>query len=338
MRTGEWAFRYRLAVGSRGLSRKSWAQALQTQDNIATGDRRRDSISAPYSEGAVEGCGSADTPVSRCESSFKIGAGHLMPSIPRSDLDEEIFATIRSAFTARLPLKGQGKTGCSPIFVIGLPETGTRVVASILSRHPAVALPAENGTFADVLCKVTGKAMIDADAIRRIVGVSADRIGRAYVQAAYRGGKGDGLHVVEEHALNFLYVGFILQALPHARVLCVRRGAMDSAWNLYGQRLTAPFDYWGASTQEAARLVLLFQRLMGFWRQRFPGRIHEVTYEWLTADPETETRRMLAHCGLDWHPGCTLPTIENDIGRWRDCAGQLTPVIEFFAAHGITAD
>lgn len=305
-----------LPAGSRGLSRKSWTQALPRHEKFAADDQR-----AEWGE-----------------ASGRLGARRARASLPRSDLDEQIFDTIRSAFTGRLPLEGRGAVGYAPIFVIGLPETGTRTVASTLSRHPAVALAAENGAFADVLCRAARKTRIDADAICRIAGMSAERIGQAYLDAACRGGNADVIHNVDEQALNFLYVGFILQALPNARVLCVRRGAMDSAWNLFGRALAPPFDYWGASLQGAARLVLLFQRLMGFWRQRFPGRIHEITYEWLAADPEAETRRMLAHCGLDWHPACTMPPIGSDIGEWRDGADQSDAIIAFFAAHGITAD
>lgn len=305
-----------LPVGSRGLSRKSWTQALPRQQKFAADDQR-----AAYGEG-----------------SGRLDAGRARPSLPRSDLDEQIFNTIRDAFTGRLPMEGRGAAAYAPIFVIGLPETGTRTVASILTSHPRIGSSAENGAFVDVLCRAACKTRIDADAICRITGMSAERIGQAYLDAACRGGNDDVPHIVDEHALNFLYIGFILQALPNARVLCVRRGAMDSAWNLFNRALSPPFDYWGASLQEAARLVLLFQRLMGFWRQRFPGRIHEITYEWLAADPEAETRRMLAHCGLDWHPACTTPPIGSDIGKWRDGADQSEDIIAFFAAHGITAD
>lgn len=311
---------------------------MQRHGILAAGDEPPSSTSGACLAAIVEERVVADVEAGFCEGSGKLLAASDIPPAPRPDLDELVVASIRKAFSGRLPLKGRGVADCTPLFVVGLPETGTRTVASLLSRHPAVGLAAGEGAFAHMLCQAIGSPTVDAGALCQIVGMSSEKIGRAYLEAARpRGGNGP-MHFVDEQAINFLYVGLILQALPRARVLCVRRGAMDSVWNLFGHPLAPPFDYWGATLQRAARLVLLVQRLMGFWRQRFPGRIHEITYEWLVADPETETLRMLAHCGLDWHLACTLPAVEGDIGKWRDTPDQIEAITEFFAANGIPAD
>lgn len=260
-------------------------------------------------------------------------------------VEEALFEALRRTFARELPLAGASTAAASPLFVVGLPSTGTALVESILAAHPAVASRAASGAMVGALRQSTATEAglpIDAPAIARLAGRSADTLGRSYLA---RAGAMPGVRFVDGEAMNFLYVGAIAQALPRASIVCVQRGAMDSVWRIFTQRLSSVGRglEWSNSLMETARYVLLFQRLEAFWRQRFPGRIHELSYELLLADRDVQTRRMLAYCGLQPDPAClaaaaSAQSDEGAVGAWRPYEAHLGEVADFFTANGIPID
>lgn len=260
-----------------------------------------------------------------------------------ADPSEAIFQAVRRLFAQRLPLVPGGLVDAGPVFVVGLPLTGTSLVSRIVQAHPRIMEAGASDALVRALLGTSGATRLTAAAIHQLEGEGADGIAQRYLDTCRAAPDTQSDRFVDHQPLNFLFVGFILQALPRASILCVRRGAMDSAWNLFSGAIPDPFAQWVQSTESAAMLVLEFQRLMEFWRQRFPGRIHDVHYEWQLADPEVETRRLLAPCGLEWHAECTIPEAvlreaRDDCGRWRPYSAQLAEVAELFARHGIPLD
>lgn len=252
--------------------------------------------------------------------------------------DAAVFECLREAFVRGLPLRGDGILDAEPLFIVGLPWTGIALVERILGGHPDLQIGGSVPVMPLAAEKVAQQAGsgLDIATIQALGGKSAADLGQTYLDGT---GPAVGRRV-DSFPLNFLYIGWIAQAFPKASIVCLRRGAMDSVW---GNFRHASEDYgWAGDLMDAAGYVLLFQRLMAFWRQRFPGRIHEVTYEFLMADPEVQSRRMLAFCGLEWNAACAenaLPTPDDGaIGAWRAYESHLGEVMAFFAANGIPLD
>lgn len=275
--------------------------------------------------------------------------------------DEAVFDAVRRAFAGPLPLQADSTIKDAPLFIVGLPRTGTTLVDRIVSSHHAVTSAGELQAMplaAKQLSQTGSRMVLDPETIGALTGASAQVLGELYLGRARQNAGAHSLLFTDKFPLNFLYIGWILQAFPNAKVLCLRRGAMDSVWSNYKHlfAIESPYYRWSYDLMDTARYVLLFQRLMAFWRQRFPGRIHEVTYEWLVADQEANTRKMLAHCGLEWDAACldfqnntaavSTPSAQQvrepinarAVGRWRAYETQLGEVMEFFTANGIPLD
>lgn len=275
--------------------------------------------------------------------------------------DEAVFEGLRRAFARELPLVGDSAIADAPLFVVGLPRTGIGLVERILSSHSQISSAGELPAMPLAVKQMAGTSshvLLDVPTVAAMSGQSAHALGAQYLARARQNAGAHRARFVDRFPLNFLYIGWIVEALPKADIVCVRRGAMDSVWSNFRHPFAtgSPCYGWSYDLMDMARYVLMFQRLMAFWRQRFPGRIHEVSYEHLVADQEVQTRRMLAHCGIAWDPACLElhcnlsegatpraqqvrePFNPRAAGMWRAYETQLSEVMDFFTANGIPLD
>lgn len=238
-----------------------------------------------------------------------------------------------------------GNPDARMVFVVGMPRTGTTLVDRILSSHPAVRSLGERFDFPRLLKMASGTRSplpLDPATVEASRAIDWARLGAGYLAAVGPAGPG-ATKLVDKFPHNFLYLGFILRALPNASVVCLRRERLDTCVANYRQ-LLAPeqplFDY-SFDLLDTGRYVLGFERLMEHWHRMFPGRILEVGYEALVADQAMQSRRLLDHCGLEWDDACLAfhrneasvatasavqvrePLHGRSIGRWRDYAPQL---------------
>lgn len=260
--------------------------------------------------------------------------------------DAAAHEALRSAFAHRLPLRCDGTISDAPIFVIGLPRTGVNIVAQTLLAHRDIAAFRDDDAMMQAVMHLAGTPtppLSDTEVLKGLEGKSAQALGELYLSAQ---GKlaGRGARVVDASPLNFLAIGWIVEALPNASIVFLRRGTMDSLWSNYAHYHDpgGPLYGWANDPMDTARYIVSYQRLMAFWRQRFPGRLHEVAYELFLQDREVQTRRMLAHCGLAWDPACVgsleEPSGDGPAGRWRAYEAYLGEPMAFFSANGIPFD
>jgi tetratricopeptide (TPR) repeat protein len=203
---------------------------------------------------------------------------------------------------------GRGCSSTEPIFVIGMPRTGTTLVDRILSSHPSVTSAGELNNFGVALKRLSGSRTAPLIDIDTVVGASAldwERLGNAYL-ASTRPVAGHTRHFVDKLPHNFLYAGFIAKAFPEARIICLRRGAMDSCLANFRQlfALKSPFYDYSFDLLDTGRYYIQFERLMAHWSATFPDRIMHLRYEEIVDDQEGATRRLLEHCGLPWDDAC----------------------------------
>lgn len=208
--------------------------------------------------------------------------------------DEAFMARAAQTFGPELFARfaGCGDPSELPVFVIGMPRSGTTLVEQILGAHPRVFAAGELRTLGDL-----------AEPAERLTCEGLREAGRAYVARAAAIG-GAATRVVDKMPLNFMHAGFIHAALPRARIVHCRRDALDTAFSCY----TTLFDnHLGFSydLEELGRFYRAYERLTAHWRAVLPpAQFIEVEYERLVGDLEGEARRLIAFCGLPWDAAC----------------------------------
>ena len=191
------------------------------------------------------------------------------------DRDERIFRAVTESFDGQIASDRTGYESDEPIFVIGMPRTGTTLVDRIISSHPDVESAGELLNFGMSVkhnSGATSPSIINVDTIVAARQLDWRKLGETYLLST-RPGTGTRPHFVDKLPHNFLYAGFIAQALPNARIVCLRRNPMDTCLSNFRQ-LFAPkspyFDY-SFDLLDTGRYFVLFDRLMAHWEQYFPG-------------------------------------------------------------------
>jgi len=183
-------------------------------------------------------------------------------------------------------------------------------------------------------------------------------IGRDYLARAAHHRRMPERRFVDKFPGNFHYAGIAARALPNAAIVCLRRNPMDTVLANFRNLFAISSRYYDYSYDllDIAAYVAGFERLMALWRTALPGRILELRYEDIVADQEGATRRLLAHCELDWSDHCLdfhaqggavstpsaaqvrRPIYRDSVARWRKHEAVLAPVAAYFAERGIAID
>jgi tetratricopeptide (TPR) repeat protein len=188
----------------------------------------------------------------------------------------------------------------TPLFVIGMPRSGTTLIEQILSSHPAVAAGGELGFWHNV---------VSGWRISTIGAHEANMLAKA--AADYRGllrkiGP-EALRVTDKAPANVELLGVIALALPNARIVHCRRRAIDTCLSNYFTNFLERRE-WAWNRGDLVFFYRQYERLMDHWRRALSSnRFTEVEYETLIANPEAETRRLIAFCELDWNDACLAP-------------------------------
>lgn len=248
-----------------------------------------------------------------------------------------------------------------PIFVIGMPRTGTTLVDRILSSHPEVESAGELQAMPLAVKRIAGTAsrvVLDPETALKAASGDIGEVGRDYLRRAAHHLRGPAPRFADKFPGNFLYGGFIARALPNAKIICLRRHPMDTVLSNFRNLFAISSRYYDYSYDllDIAAYYARFHRLMAFWQEVLPGRILEVRYEDLVADQRGETQRLIAHCGLDWNEACLSfqdnaapvstpsaaqvrrPIYGDSVARWKRHAEALEPVRRFFAGASIEVD
>jgi len=189
------------------------------------------------------------------------------------------------------------------------PRTGTTLVDRIISTHKDVISCGELGAFSQLIKTATqskSRAVLDKETLEKTDLISLSDIGHDYWRTT------EGLRqgfdrMTDKMPLNFFYAGLIHRTFPDARIVALRRNAMDSCLSNYRQLFSTSYSYYNYtfSLERTAQYYRAFDDLMAFWRERLPqNRFMEIHYENIVFDQENQTRRLLEFCDLDWDENC----------------------------------
>jgi len=260
-----------------------------------------------------------------------------------------LFDRIEQAFSPELiaAKRGGGDPSTMPIFVIGMPRSGTTLVEQILASHPHVHGAGELRTLNDVVLTVRGTDGDVAPFPEFVPAMEAGglrALGGRYV-ALVRALAARRAHVTDKMPSNYYFAGLIHLALPNAKIIHTVRDPVDTCVSCFSKLFSAEQNH-TYDLAELGRYYRRYARLMGHWHRVLPrGRILDVRYEGVVADLEGEARRIIAHCGLPWDARCLAfhetdrpvrtasatqvrqPVYSGAIGRWRVYEEFLGPLL-----------
>lgn len=278
-----------------------------------------------------------------------------------SATDTGLMRAMAEAFAAQEPAQAAA-TAESPIFIVGLPRTGTTMVERILSSHPAVHAGGELTAIADTILTLTHRpqaAPADAHSIAaQIAGLDPGRIAAQYL-ARTRPFRRKGMRWTDKQLTNFLYVPLLSRAFPGARIVHLTRHPLGTCYAIYRTQFNTqfngsyPFAY---DLTEIAEFYVAYRRLMGHWHRVLPGCIFDVAYESLVTELEPTVHRLLDHLGLPFDPACLQfhrnpapvltassvqvrqPLYDSSLQRWKHYTEGLAPVRARLEAAGISIE
>jgi len=262
----------------------------------------------------------------------------------------------------------------APIFIVGLPRSGSTLIDRILGSHSRIRCAGELRHFAlaivDAVRRQDGAApQSRRELVARSASLDFAALGRDYLDRARRAmgagevGAGEvdagevaaGCRFTDKMPLNYLYCGLIARALPNARIVHVTRHPMAACYAIYKTLFADgyPFSY---DLAELAQYYAGYRRLMAHWSAMLPQRIHHMSYEELVADQLGQTRQLLQFCGLEWQDACAQfhlnpaptttasaaqvrrPIYDTSLQQWRHYRQQLAPLASQLRAAGIAIE
>lgn len=215
-----------------------------------------------------------------------------------------LFAGLRSWEAAagdEAPLDGAGDV--VPVFIVGMHRSGTTLLEHLLDGHRGIRGLGELYDFTSAMRHAADHhcpGVIDPRIVERAVQVDFSAAGKRYLDGIAWRLDGERFFT-DKLPSNFLNAGFICRALPNAKILHMVRDPMETCFSNLRELFSSanPYSY---DLLELADYFLEYQRLMKHWHARYPGRILDVDYAQLTADPEAQLRRVAAFCGFDFEP------------------------------------
>ena len=247
-----------------------------------------------------------------------------------------------------------GHESARPIFIVGMPRSGTTLTEQIISSHPSVYGAGELNLFSQAIHHVaeelqtSGREVRYPGFFRDLTGEQLRSVGERYL-ASIAEIENESAHVTDKMPHNFRSLGLIALAFPNATLIHCRRDPIDTCLSCWQQNFAMPHTY-STDLSDLGHHYREYERLMDHWRAILGERLYEIQYEDLVADQETKSRELIAHCGLEWDDRClefntqkrqvkTASVVQvrqgiytSSISKWRPYAPYLG---ELFEALGL---
>jgi tetratricopeptide (TPR) repeat protein len=249
---------------------------------------------------------------------------------------------------------GSGSVGLpdpAPIFIVGLPRSGSTLLEQVLASHSQVEGTSELPYLSRVALSLNSRradGLHYPEVLRELPDPAFREMGEAYMRQARLHRQTAKPRFIDKNPNNFPHVGLLALILPQARIIDARRHPLDATVSCYRQLFARgqPFTY---DLNELGEYWLQYQRMMDHWAEVLPGRVLTVQYEDVVADLPGQAARLLAFCGLPWEDGCLRfhateravrtpsaeqvrqPIYADAVGRWRRYEPHLGELLEVLA-------
>lgn len=249
------------------------------------------------------------------------------------------------------------QAGKTPIFIVGLPRSGTTLTDRIVSSHSEVVSVDETQYMPMAIRRASGihsEEKMTPDMIEAAAKLDIGEIGDGYLaNLSHR--LGDEPMFVDKLPFNILYLGFICKAFPDARIIHMTRNPMDACFAMYKQVFVGTYKF-SYSLENLGRFYVAYSRLVDHWKRTLGDRLIELRYEDLVTDQERQTRRLLDSLGLSFEDAClefdknrsataTASSVQvrekihtQSVYRWRHYEEQLQPLTAYLEDAGIGTD
>jgi len=272
-----------------------------------------------------------------------------------SERNAKVLKEIFTPETFKNTLSEAEKT-VTPIFIIGMPRSGTTLTEQIITSHPEV-FGADEIDYMTMFI-VNGVAVMTRkpylDGINEVTKEQLTQLSHSYQQRLQKFASGFNF-ITDKYLSNFLSIGLIKLILPWAKVISLWRHPMDNAFSIYRNYFLAqlPFCY---DLEDMAHYYHIYRGMMEFWDQLLPGFVCHVQYENLVENFDSEARRIIDFCGLKWNDACLEPdknkrnvmTLSQDqvrqpiynssIGKWKKYQQELAPFRKVIENYGYTIE
>lgn len=273
--------------------------------------------------------------------------------------DKKLFADVRQLFTQEIfNSQSNGCGNSEPIFIVGMPRTGTTLVEQILSSHSQVFAAGELQNFPLQVKRKTDSSaadLFDVNTLKASLQLDLSTLGSSYIDST-RPRTGHTQHFIDKLPLNFFFLGLIKLALPNAKLVCLRRDPMDTCLSNYRQMFALNFSHYSYNLDllDCGRYYIEFNQLMHHWKEVMPGAVHEVQYEELVEKPEKVSRELMAYCNLPWEEHClsfhqrqtsvaTPSAVQvrqgiytSSVNRWQSYSKAMKPLHELLKSAGLS--
>lgn len=194
----------------------------------------------------------------------------------------------------------------NPIFILGMPRSGTSLVEQIVASHSSVYGAGELPYVRQILNHISNSSDI-FETLRHIrdnCGTTAAILGNEYIKRTHQL-SALAKHITDKMPINFMWLGIIHLALPNAKIIHCKRDPMDNCYSIFKNLFNGEAQPFAYNLQELGHYYLLYKDLMRHWQDVFaPETIYDISYEELVANQENETRKLLEYCELPWEDNC----------------------------------
>jgi tetratricopeptide (TPR) repeat protein len=218
----------------------------------------------------------------------------------------EIFSQIKNRFTAEFLAEhnNKGYVDQTPIFVLGMPRSGTSLVEQIIASHPEVYGAGELNDLPELIKKLQHASPKSnyPSCLSEWNTQKYHKTGREYIEAV-RKHSDNARYITDKLPHNFMNIGLIKLILPHAKIIHCNRDSMDTCFSIF-KNFFSTGHYYSYDMTELGQYYNLYLELMAHWEDVLPGFIYTINYEDLVANQESETSKLLNFCNLPWNDNC----------------------------------
>jgi len=229
-----------------------------------------------------------------------------------------------------------------PVFIVGMPRSGTTLVEQVLASHSQIAAGGELSTITNFAAQMTRSGVAYPGRVRELDANAIEQMAQQYLDKLATISRGEAL-VTDKMPFNYMHLGLIVTLFPNARIIHCRRDALDTCLSCYFTTFSEYLQF-ASRLETLGRYYLDYRRLMAHWGRVLPVPMLEVEYERLVDNTEETIRGILSFCGVEWESGCMQfyrtergirtpsrwqvrqPIYGSSVGRWRNYEQHLGPL------------